>query len=727
MTEIVASPGYFQLNNDHISYVIRLIDNKYLAHAYFGKRIRKLSADVLSRYSNYQESKFSRHEMTLDGMPQEYPTFGYGDLRNGALSVIWPDGSRTIDLIYRSHQISDGSSKISGLPASFGTSTECKTLAINLEDPLWNLNVTLYYTIYDDCDIISRHVSIHNAGTNPITIERAMSCSIDFHTSDYHLLTLSGAWTRERMPYRRPLVPGEQSVSSLRGASSHQHTPFIALSDPCATETFGDVFGFSLVYSGNFFAGVEVDQYDMSRVMIGINPTDFSWHLAPNDTFYTPEVVMTYSSDGFSGMSKAFHKLCYNHIAHGNFVSADRPVLINSWEGCLFQFNEEKLLNICELAADVGIELFVLDDGWFGKRNDPTSSLGDWIENTEKLPDGLTSLSKKIHDMNLKFGLWFEPEMISPNSELYRTHPDWCIHVKNRLRVESRHQLILDLSRPEVCEYIIKSLTDILNRVPIEYIKWDMNRNFSPIGSAFLPEHRQKELPHRYMLGLYNILETLTKSFPSVLFESCASGGGRFDLGMLYYMPQGWCSDNTDAAMRSKIQYTTSYIFPQWAMGAHISSVPNRQMKRNIPLDTRAAVAMGGVFGYEMDLTKLSENELSEISDYTAYYKKYRNLMQYGNFYRLRSPFSTNEAAWMCVSADMSNAIVTHVQMSARHIVKDNLLPLRGLNPNLTYKIEETGLLINGDELMFSGLPIPNRHNDYTSAMYTIHSINESP
>lgn len=717
MTEIIANNGQFHLRNASISYIMAVTEEGVLAHLYFGRRLEALNAPFLG-FADSMKKGFD-----LDKLPQECPTFGHGDLREGAVGVRSADGMRVLDLRYASFEIADGKPALNGLPASFDREGTAKTLFITLTDALLRLDVVLLYTIFDDCDVLARSIRIENHGDSPVRLTRALSANVDFDHSDFDLLTLSGAWARERFPYRRALVPGQQGVSSARGASSAQQNPFMALLKKGATEDAGEVYGFALVYSGNFSAHVEVDWNLCARAQIGINDYDFEWLLEPDEAFTAPEAVLCYSSHGLSGMSEAFHTLCRRHVVRGQYAFSERPVLLNNWEATYFNFDEEKLLTIAKKAKELGIELFVLDDGWFGKRDDDHSSLGDWVENRRKLPDGLEGLCEKVHAMGLQFGLWFEPEMVSPDSDLYRAHPDWCLHVDGRERTERRNQLTLDMSRADVCAYVEKAVTDVLKRVPLDYIKWDMNRNFSPIGSAELPPERQMELAHRYMLGLYGVLERVTSAYPNVLFESCASGGGRFDLGMMYYMPQAWCSDDTDAGMRCKIQYGTSFVFPQSVMGAHVSAVPNHQTGRLSPLDTRALVAMGGAFGYEMDVSRMTPEEQAQTKADICYMKGLRSTLLYGQMHRLLSPFEGEEAAWMVVSEDRREAVVTAVSLSARVRLPTPRLPLKGLDEGLTYRVEELGREMRGDELMYYGLPLPYAKGDRTSVRYTLRAV----
>ena len=720
MTEILVTNGLFHLRNDRVSYALRVVNDAYLMHVYFGHHVNEIRTDVYARFADVPADAFDCQEMRPDGLPQEYPTFGYGDLRQGAAHVLAEDGSRVTELRYCGYRIVEGKPPLEGMPATFDVENACKTLVLMLRDDVLELECDLSYTIFEDCDVVARHASFRNQGGQTLLLERAMSACVDFHDDDYQMLTLSGAWSRERRMDWRPLQQGIQGVSSARGASGLQQSPFFALARPHTTEEHGDVYGFALVYSGNFHADVTVDQYRQSRALIGLNDFDFSWRLEPGESFHTPEALLVYAPDGLGGMSRSFHTVCARHLTRGRFAASERPILINNWEATYFDFDEEKIVTIARKAAELGVEMFVLDDGWFGHRDADNCSLGDWTEDRRKLPDGLESLSSRIHALGMKFGLWFEPEMVSPDSDLYRAHPDWCLHVEGRGRPEQRHQLVLDLSRADVCEHVYQSVADVLARVPIDYVKWDMNRNFAAIGSALLPPQRQKETPHRYMLGLYGVLERLVTRFDHVLFESCASGGGRFDLGMLYYMPQTWCSDNTDAATRCFVQYGTSLVFPPFAMGAHISAVPNHQTGRVTSLKTRSDVAMGGTYGFELDVTKLTDEEQAEMKRLLARVKSVRNTLLYGTFYRLRSPYEGNLTAWMVVSADQREAVVTCVRMRAESNVKPTTLTLRGLQADTLYHVEETNELLGGDELMQLGLTMRFQPNDYASLSWIL-------
>ncbi|MBR6027599.1 MAG: alpha-galactosidase [Clostridia bacterium] len=722
MTEFIREGSSLHLRNSHVSYVIEVLEGGFATHAYFGKRLERFHPQSFRRrYGLGEQGSFSVQNCALNHTPQEYPSYGLGEMRIGALTVRAADGTATCDVRVVSHSVEEGKPALAGLPATFGG--EAKTLCLELKDEHLGLSVTLLYTIFDDCDVIARSALIRNDSAETLSLERADSLCLDVPDSGWELLTLSGDWARERSVVRRPLAPGVQGVYSLRGASSLIASPFMALCRPEATETGGEVLAAALVYSGSFAAEAERDSRDCVRLRLGLNEQHFGWRLDPGESFQTPEAVLAWSDQGLNGMSAAFHRLCAAHVVRGKYAHAPRPILINNWEATYFNFDQEKLLKIARTAADVGVELFVLDDGWFGKRDDDHSSLGDWTVDRRKLPDGLDSLARKINALGLKFGLWFEPEMISPDSDLYRAHPDWAMQVKGRTPIEGRFQLILDLSRGDVCEYMYHAVADILSSAPISYVKWDMNRNFSNIGSCQLPPEKQRELPHRYMLGLYSVLERLTRDFPDVLFESCSSGGGRFDLGMLYYMPQTWCSDDTDALCRCQIQWGTSLVFPPFAMGSHVSAVPNHQTGRTTPLNTRANVAMSGCFGFELDLNKLPAEELEEVRKVIQRVKRLRETLLYGRFHRLLSPFAGNDTAWLTVAQDGHEAVLMLTRTQARPNTDPPVIRLSGLEEKAVYRIEETGETYGGDELMNAGLCVPLAWGDAASVSLTLKRV----
>lgn len=709
----------FHLQASTVSYVIKLERGLYPSCAYWGDKLADWngSSDPVYADRPFEPNPISTDRaFSLDTIPQEYPTFGSTDFRSPACQVQLEDGSTISNLVYKSHRIFSGKPALSGLPSVYiENEKEADTLELTLHDEHAGIDAVLTYTVLNKYSAISRSVRFENRGKRALKLLRAASANVDMPHSDCKMIQLSGSWARERNLLERQLAPGTNSIESRRGASSHQHNPFIALAELGANEDRGNVWAMSLVYSGNFMAQAEVDQFGGTRLSIGINPFEFSWKLEPGDSFQTPEAILVHSPDGLNGLSQTFHALYRERLCRGPYRDEERPVLINNWEGTYFDFDEEKILALAEEAAPLGIQLLVLDDGWFGKRNDDTSSLGDWVVDRKKLPGGLSSLGEGILKRNLRFGLWFEPEMISPDSDLYRRQPDWCLHVAGRARSQGRNQLVLDLGRKEVQDYIVDSVGGILASAPISYVKWDMNRHQTEAGSASLPPDRQKETSHRYILGLYSVLERITAKFPEVLFESCSGGGGRFDPGMLYYMPQTWTSDNTDAVSRLKIQYGTSIVYPVISMGAHVSAVPNHQIGRVTPLDFRAKVAMSGNLGYELDLGKLTADERDAIRSQVAEYKKVRRLVQFGRFFRLLSPFEHDGAAWCFVSQDRKEAFFSYFLSSVTANTVPPILKLKGLEPNFRYRLNGSEESYGGDELMRAGLRIPIGQGDYQS------------
>lgn len=718
----------FHLQSKDTSYVIQLTKQGYPAHLYWGKKVRGLQLDRLlelkERASFSPSTDMSQLALSLDTLPQEYPTYGSSDFRTPAIQAALPNGSTVTELSYASHTIRSGKPALAGLPSVYTEQDdEAQTLELTLKDELTGLTVVLAYTVFVNFDAITRSTTIINNGSSTLQLQRALSMSLDFAHDRFEMLQLSGAWTRERHVHKRKLEPGMQSVESRRGSSSHVQNPFIALLAEGADEDHGDVYGASFVYSGNFVAGVEVDQFHSARLFMGLNPFDFNWRLEAGEQFQTPEVVLVHSDQGLGGMSRSFHDLYRSRLTRGQFRDQTRPILVNNWEATYFNFNADKIESIAKVGQELGIELFVLDDGWFGKRDNDKTSLGDWFVDRNKLPNGLEDLVSRVKRLDMQFGLWFEPEMISPESELYREHPDWCLHIEGRRRTQARQQLILDLSRADVREYIVRVISDILSSAPITYVKWDMNRNMTEIGSALLPPERQRETAHRYMLGLYEVLEKITSSFPHILFESCSGGGGRFDPGMLYYMPQTWTSDNTDAVSRLKIQYGTSIVYPVSSMGAHVSAVPNHQVGRVTSLETRGNVALSGNFGYELDLTRFTEEEKETVKEQVALYKEVRHLVQFGDFYRLLSPFEGNETAWMFVAKDKSEAFVVFASVLQEPYPKLDRFRLKGLDPNRDYVLDGEEGAYGGDELMFAGLKVPQFHGDYASRVYRFRAL----
>ena len=699
----------FHLYNQEISYIIKILDNDQPGQLYYGKRLTyREDFSHLFEYAMRDMSPYAfegNSTFSLENIKQEYPTFGCGDMRFPAYEIERENGSHVVEFVYKEHKIYNGKPKLEGLPATYVESDdEAQTLELVLEDTSINTRIVLLYTIYEAFPVIARSVRFECDSDEKITLLSAMSACVDLPDKDYEMIDLAGVWARERHVRRHKLDYGIQSIYSMRGCSSYQFNPFLALARENADEFQGQVYGFSLVYSGNFLAQTEVDNYDTARVLMGIHPNGFKWTLGKGESFQTPEMVMVYSEAGLNGMSQTFHKLYRTRLARGTWRDKVRPILINSWEAFYFDFDAPKLLGLADVAADLGMELFVLDDGWFGKRDDSTSSLGDWYPNEEKLKGTLKELAEKINAKGLKFGLWIEPEMTNKDSDLYRAHPDWLLAEQGKRICHSRTQYVLDFSKKEVREYIGDMLENLLAEVPVSYIKWDMNRTFSEVFSNGNDREYQGKVCHKYILGVYELYERLTSRFPHVLFESCASGGARFDPGMLYYAPQGWTSDDTDAIERLKIQYGTSMVYPVSCMGSHVSASPNHQTNRVTPLETRADVAYFGTFGYELDLLKLGEEDKAEIRRQIAFMKKKRDLIQKGTFYRLKSPFEGNETAWMIVSEDQKKALVGYYRVMQPVNVGFKRLKLKGLKEDTCYKVSGYAYDCYGDELMQVGM-----------------------
>lgn len=700
----------FVLQGKDSTYILRVCKDKYLEHVYYGNKITHPVVSQLVKSSgrgSFNANPDEDEAFSLDTMPAEYPAYGNTDLRMPAYMIQLENGTRITDLTYEAYEIVKGKPKLSGLPSLTAEERAAETLYITLVDPLIQLKVILSYTVFAKENVIARSVRFVNEGTTTLRILRALSMSIDFDHFNYDMLSLSGSWARERHMVRRPLVHGTQSIESRRGASGHSENPFLALMDRNATEKDGEVYGFSFVYSGNFLASAEVDQYGTTRVAMGINPFDFAWKLTPMEEFVTPEVVMVYSNRGLGEMSRTYHRIYRNYLMKSCYKNSERPIVINNWEATYFDFNEDKIKEIAKQASELGIELMVLDDGWFGKRDSDNCSLGDWYVDEKKLPNGLKSLTEAVNSYGMQFGLWFEPEMVSPDSDLYRAHPDWCIHVPDRHRSLGRKQLILDYARADVREAILAMLTKVLKSAPISYVKWDMNRNMSEIGSVLLEADRQQETAHRYILGVYEVMDQITDRFPNILFESCSGGGGRFDPGILYYMPQNWSSDDTDGVERLKIQYGTSIVYPVSAMTAHVSAVPNHQTGRSTSLDFRHAVAMAGNFGYELDVTKFTMEERTYIQEQVALYKSVRKLIQFGDLYRIRSPFDGDYTSFLYVAEDKREAVLFLYRVL--NVPNGPLFRMRldGLDSSLNYRIDESDVILSGEQLLHYGINEP--------------------
>lgn len=700
----------FHLYNDDISYIMMVLPNGHMGQLYFGKKIHhKDDFTYLLEMSDRPMAVYPNEELhgkvSLTQVKQEYAEFGTGDFRYPAVEVKQSNGSVVTDFCYKSHTITDGKPKLKDLPATYTEKDdEAKTLTLTLEDKLTGVQIDLLYTIFAEGGIIARSAKFTNGGNETVHLTRAMSICMDFPDMNYEWLQFSGTWAKERHLKVRKLEQGITAIDTMRGHSSNDQNPFIIIKRPTADEFQGEAIGFSFVYSGNFLAQAEVDTQDVTRVTMGINPATFDWKLAEGETFQTPEVVMVYTDKGLNALSQTYHHLYQNRLARGYWKDKARPILINNWEATYFNFTEDRLVEIATKAKECGVELFVLDDGWFGKRTSDRAGLGDWFVNKDRLPDGIKGVSEKIEALGMKFGLWIEPEMANMDSDLYRAHPDWILHVPNRNVSEGRHQYVLDFSRKEVVDYIFAMLDKILSNAKISYIKWDMNRSITECYSVALPADRQGEVYHRYILGVYDLYERLTSKYPKILFESCSSGGARFDPGMLYYAPQAWTSDDTDAVERLKIQYGTSFCYPVSSMGSHVSVIPNHQTFRNVPLYTRANVAYFGTFGYELDLNKLSEEEQTQVKAQVEFMKEYREVIQYGTFYRLSSPFENNVTSWMVVSKDQKTVLVGWYRVLNAAIVPYSRISLKGLNPDFCYEQVNNHAKYYGDELMNVGL-----------------------
>ncbi len=708
----------FYLGAGKASYVLHVDEDGRLLNQHWGARVPDgaLSPD----FSHYPT--LASFDPRTNALPWELPTRGSGWYGEPAVAATNAKGDDMVQLTYVSHAIYMGKNRLPGLPATFARREgDAETLEIELMDRLTGLRVTAVYGVFERTGAITRSLRLKNESGEDMQINGVLSASAPVHGSGYDVIHLKGAWARERHVMRQTQGEGEYRIFSQRGASGHEANPFLALCEKSATEFSGEVWAVSLVYSGSFEALSYVNNTENSRLSIGLNPDVFTWKLEPGETFVSPEAAMVYSPDGLNGMSHAFHRLYSENLMRSKWFERDRPILINNWEATYFNFNEEKILQIARRAKELGVEMLVLDDGWFGKRNTDNCSLGDWVVNPEKLPGGLNGLSDRLHDLGLKFGLWFEPEMISPDSDLYRAHPDWCLHVDGRARVEMRNQLILDLSRKEVQDYIIESVSAALESARIEYVKWDMNRNMTePFSGAQTPA-RQKETQHRYMLGLYRVLEEITARFPEILFESCSGGGGRFDPGMLYYMPQTWTSDDSDAAERMFIQYGTSFVYPPCAMGAHVSAVPNHQTGRTTAMQTRGDVALGGNFGFELDLSQLSDADAETVRRLIEREKQVRTLVRTGEFTRLLSPFDHPYAAWQFRARDNSEALICAYRLMTRPATPHLLLRASGLDESAVY-MDDDGNTCSGAALTRYGLWL-HLPGDFTSKVIHLRRI----
>lgn len=709
---ITVSENCFKIDTKNTSYCFKVADYGYVMHEYYGAHITDLDLGYIYDRTNersYIAACYEDTEMVFrpNDFMQEYSAYGISDFRTTALRIRQADGSRAADLRFAGYEIIKGAVKPENLPCATENGAEnIETLKITLKDKATDVFVSIYYTVYSDNDVITRFSEIQNKSSDTIYIEKAASMQLDLIDDDYDFIQFAGAWARERHMKRNHLTSGFQGFASRRGTSSHQHNPFFCLARPNTDEQSGSAYGFHLVYSGNHRTEIETTQYGDARVLMGINDEGFCWQLCGNDKFTTPQVLMTYSADGLGLMSRNFHDFIRQHIFRPQWINSRRPLLINNWEATYFDFDEEKLTALAETAGKLGIELLVMDDGWFGKRGDDRTSLGDWTPNTDKLPKGLGSLAKRINGAGLKFGIWMEPEMISEDSDLYRNHPDWVLCIPNRDKSLGRHQFVLDLINENVREYIKDVLITTLSGANIEYLKWDMNRYLTEVYSVTLGRENQGEAYHRYVLALYDILKTVTDKFPNLLIEHCSGGGGRFDTGMLYYSPQIWTSDDTDAAERVAVQFGTSMGYPITSMGSHLSASPNHQTGRATNFDTRANVAYSGTFGYELDINKLTDDERETIKSQCEFYKENYNLINYGDYYRLIYNEGKN-AAWCFASKDKKELLVFYVQLYAMANDKSMYIKVPCADPKLRYADVQNNTTFFGDTLQNVGLIIP--------------------
>lgn len=699
----------FTLTTAHTTYQMQADAQGYLLHLYYGAR----TAGEMDYLLNYGDRGFSGNPnsagsdrtYSLDALPQEYPSLGTGDFRNYALNIENADGSQCCNPVYITHEIAAGKYTLKGLPFVRAEENEAETLKIILEDPVTKVELHLLYGVLEKEDIITRSVIIKNAGKAPVTVKKAQSACLDFLHGDYDLIKFHGRHAMERSMERMPVSHESTRIGSRRGTSSHQYNPGVILAGKNTNEDSGSCYGMLFVYSGNFLVEAEKDQYDQTRIQMGLTDELFAYPLEAGAEFTAPEVILSYTNKGLSRLSQQYHHCIMNHICQGKYVHANRPVLINSWEAAYFDFTGDTIVELAKEAKALGIDMVVMDDGWFGKRNDDNSSLGDWYVNEEKLGGTLTKLIERVNAEGVKFGIWIEPEMVSEDSDLYREHPDWAITIPGRKPVRSRNQLVLDFSRKEVRDEIFKRICAVLDQGNVEYIKWDMNRSLADIYAP--------NVTYDYVLGVYDFLEKLTNRYPDILIEGCSGGGGRFDAGMLYYTPQIWCSDNTDAINRTRIQYGTSFFYPVAAMGSHVSAVPNHQTGRVTSMHTRGVAAMSGTFGYELNPALLNAKEKAEIRAQLAQYREYQELIREGDYYRLSNPFQDNFAAWMVVSDDRSKALVSVIRLTAEANPPAAYVTLKGMEEDAFYREKTTGKVYPGAALMEAGILLPAAVSEY--------------
>lgn len=697
----------FQLNTKTTSYVMH-DENGVLVHTYYGKRLPDCDHSYMAKRYKYNgdfQSDISANLPTLDNALLEYPAFGEGGITTPTLEVLNSDGTNFVDLRVTDFCVHNGKPQIVGLPASYAeNSDKVQTLEIKTQDSISRVEASLFYAVFYEYDVITRWAKITNGGENAITLLRALSGNIAFDNKNYDVISNFGTWARERQIERAPLLHTGSVVESNCGSSSHYANPFMIMAEHNTTEDMGKALGIALAYSGNHKMSANLSKYNVVNLSGGISPDNFRWNLKQGDSFSTPELVISFSDNGLNGLSQNFHSLIKNRVCRGIYRDKKRPVLLNLWEACYFDFTDETIKKAANSAADLGVELLVIDDGWFGKRNDDRSSLGDWYVNQEKIKCGLNELCKYVNSKGLMLGIWFEPEMISPDSKLIKEHPEWVMQITGRKPIETRWQLMLDLTNPKVQDYIYDSVANILKTTNIEYIKWDYNRTIAHIGSTYLKAEQMGEYYHRYILGLYSVLERLTTDFPNVLFEGCASGGGRFDIGMLYYTPQIWTSDDTDAVERAEIQYGTSFIYPMSCQSAHVSVCPNHQTGRTVSMQARHIFALTGSFGYELAPEKIAENDREYIKEFIKFYNENYDIFQNGKYYRLTDPKTDDYAVFEYVYEN--RVIVGLMRLKTHAINLQTTIKLKGLEQNNIYTDKESGLKYYGSQLMQFGLQI---------------------
>lgn len=713
----------FTLQTKNTTYQMQVDRYGFLLHLYYGKKTDGCMDYLLTYYDRgFSGNPYDAGEdrtYSMDTLPQEFPCYGNGDFRSTAFAVENADGSMSCDLRYKSHKIFDGKYNLEGLPAVYASEQEAQTLEILMEDPVTGVKVVLLYGVLPAQDIITRSVCVKNESSGKIYLNKIESASLDFLYGDYELLTFYGRHAMERNVQKVPVVHGTQKIGSVRGTSSHQYNPMMILAEKETTEDKGNCYAMSFVYSGCFQGEVLKDQLNQTRMMLGLQEEAFRYPLEAGEMFQAPEVILSYSSEGMNRLSQNLHHCIRQHICRGKYKEEIRPILINSWEAAYFDFTGDTIYELAKAAKEVNIDMLVMDDGWFGKRDDDNSGLGDWFVNEKKLGGTLGNLIKRINDLGVKFGIWIEPEMVSEDSDLYRKHPDWALTVPGRNPVRSRNQLVLDFSRKEVVDEIYDQICKVLDQGNIEYVKWDMNRSLMDVYSSVTRD--QGRVLHDYVLGLYDFLERLVQRYPNLLIEGCSGGGGRFDAGMMYYTPQIWCSDNTDAIDRLRIQYGTSFSYPVSVVGSHVSAVPNHQTGRKTPLHTRGVVAMSGTFGYELNLMKLSEEEKQEIREQIAEYKSYAPIIQNGLYYRLSDPTTEEICAWEFVHTDekeQSKVLLNIVMQVIHGNMTVNYVKLQGLEETAVYREEKSGKRYTGAALMYGGMPLPIEPGEYQAYQY---------